>query len=205
MDLTMVDPASSWFEITELPIITRLCRQTVNGKELLTANKIFDKTLDCRTKLANKTWLSRYLWCCYLIYDNGSEFKLHFEYLCKSYGIKHKQTTVKNPRENGILECVHQVLGQMLCTAEIDMANSVPPITLMSFLTMGHGQFALPITQYLKPPQVQPFLDKTCSLTFCLWLTGTKLENTGNHWLIMAISTRTLNALTMITRSEINY
>jgi hypothetical protein len=59
----------------------------------------------------------------HLIYDNGSEFKLHFEYLCESYGIKRKPTTVKNPRANGVLECVHQVLGQMLCTAELDMAD----------------------------------------------------------------------------------
>ncbi len=36
-----------------------------------------------------------------------------------------KPTTVKNPRAKGILECVHQVLGQMLCTAELDMADSV--------------------------------------------------------------------------------
>jgi hypothetical protein len=34
---------------------------------------------------------------------------------------------VKNPQANGILERVHQVLGQMLCTAELDMANSVTP------------------------------------------------------------------------------
>jgi hypothetical protein len=34
---------------------------------------------------------------------------------------------VKNPRANGILERVHQVLGQMLCTAELDKANSVTP------------------------------------------------------------------------------
>ncbi len=34
---------------------------------------------------------------------------------------------VKNPQANGILECMHQVLGQMLCTADIDMANSVTP------------------------------------------------------------------------------
>ncbi len=32
---------------------------------------------------------------------------------------------VKNPQANGIMECVHQVLGQMLCTAELDKANSV--------------------------------------------------------------------------------
>ncbi len=34
---------------------------------------------------------------------------------------------VKNPWANGILEHVHQVLGQMLCTAELDMADSVTP------------------------------------------------------------------------------
>jgi hypothetical protein len=32
---------------------------------------------------------------------------------------------VKNPRANGILERLHQLLGQMLCTAELDMADSV--------------------------------------------------------------------------------
>jgi hypothetical protein len=39
--------------------------------------------------------------------------------------MKRKPTTVKNPQANAILEHVHQVLGQMLCTAEIDMAKSV--------------------------------------------------------------------------------
>ncbi len=38
-----------------------------------------------------------------------------------------KPTTVKNPHANGILERVHQVLGQMLYTAELDMADSVTP------------------------------------------------------------------------------
>jgi hypothetical protein len=63
-----------------------------------------------------------------------SEFKLYFEYLCESYGIKCKPTTVKNPRANGILEHVHQVLGQMLCTAELDTANSVTPDDVDVFL-----------------------------------------------------------------------
>ncbi len=35
---------------------------------------------------------------------------------------------------NGILERVHQVLGQMLCTAELDMANSVTPNDVDVFL-----------------------------------------------------------------------
>jgi hypothetical protein len=40
MALTMINPTSSWFEIAELPVITQLHRKTVNGKELLIANKI---------------------------------------------------------------------------------------------------------------------------------------------------------------------
>jgi hypothetical protein len=44
MAVTMISPASSWFKIAELPVIERLCRQTVNGKELLIADEIFDKT-----------------------------------------------------------------------------------------------------------------------------------------------------------------
>jgi hypothetical protein len=41
---------------------------------------------------------------------------------------------VKNPQANGILECVHQVLGQMLRTAELDLANSVTPDDVDVFL-----------------------------------------------------------------------
>jgi hypothetical protein len=134
MALTMIDHTSSWFEIAELPVVEQLRQQTVNGKELLIADEIFDKISERKAKFVNKTWLCRYSWCCHLIYDNGSEFKLHLKYLCESYGIKHKPTMVKNPRANGILECVHQVLGQMLCTAELDMAHSVTPDDVDVFL-----------------------------------------------------------------------
>jgi hypothetical protein len=66
-----------------------------------------------------------------LIHDN---FELNFEYLCDSYGITRKPTTVKNPRANSVLERVHQVLGQMLHTAELDMADLVTPYDVDVFL-----------------------------------------------------------------------
>jgi hypothetical protein len=109
MALTMMDPTFSWFEIAELRVVTQLRRQTINGKELLIANKIFDKT-------------------------NRSEFKLYFKYLCKSYGIKRKPITVKNPQANCILESLHQVLRQMLRPSEINMADSVTPNDVDIFL-----------------------------------------------------------------------
>ncbi len=59
MALTIIDPASSWFEIAESPVVEQLCQQTVNGKELSIADDIFDKTSECIAKLVNKTWLCR--------------------------------------------------------------------------------------------------------------------------------------------------
>jgi hypothetical protein len=77
---------------------------------------------------------SRYPRCCYIIYNNGSEFKLNFEYLCETYGIKCKPTTIQNPQANAILECLHQVLGQMLHTSELDMAETITPDDVDVFL-----------------------------------------------------------------------
>ncbi len=134
MALTMIDPATSWFKIVELPLLHRVKSITVNGKESSIIEDIFDKTSECITQLVNKTWLSRYLRCRYIIYNNGSEFKLHFEYLCETYGIQHKPTMIKNPQANGILEHLHQVIGQMLRTTELDMAKTVTPDDVDTFL-----------------------------------------------------------------------
>jgi hypothetical protein len=53
MALTMINPASSWFEVAELPVVKRLHQQTVNGKELLIADEIFDKTSERIATLVN--------------------------------------------------------------------------------------------------------------------------------------------------------
>jgi hypothetical protein len=131
---TMIDPASSWFEIVESPLVRRLKTTTGDGRESLASEEIFDKSSDRITRLVNKFWLSRYPRCRYLVYNNGSKFKLNFEYLCDSYGIKRYPTTIKNPQANAILEPIHQVLGQMLRTAEIDMGDSVTPDDIDVFL-----------------------------------------------------------------------
>jgi hypothetical protein len=54
MPLTMINPASSWFEIAELPVVEQLRWKTVNGKELLLADEIFDETSERIAKLVNK-------------------------------------------------------------------------------------------------------------------------------------------------------
>jgi hypothetical protein len=74
MALRMIDLTTSWFEIVELPLIHQLKTLTVNGKESSIVEEIFDKTSEHIAWLVNKTWLSRYPRCRYIIYDNGSEF-----------------------------------------------------------------------------------------------------------------------------------
>jgi hypothetical protein len=134
MALTMIDPATSWFEVVELPLVRRLKTITVNGKESSIVEKIFGQTSERIARLVNKMWLSRYPRCRYIIYNNGSEFKLNFEYLCETYGIKRKPTMIKNPQANAILERLHQVLGQMLCTSELNMAETITPDDVDDFL-----------------------------------------------------------------------
>ena len=81
------------------------------------------------------TWFSRYPRSQYIIYDNGSEFKLHFETLCDSYGLKRKPTSDRNPQANAILERVHQTIMAMLRTAELDMTDTVSESDIADFLT----------------------------------------------------------------------
>jgi len=42
----MIDPASSWLEVVELPTITRVMTKKVNGKERTIEEEIFDKSSD---------------------------------------------------------------------------------------------------------------------------------------------------------------
>jgi len=46
MALTMINPASSWLEVMELPTITRVMTNKVNGKERTIEEEIFDKSSD---------------------------------------------------------------------------------------------------------------------------------------------------------------
>jgi hypothetical protein len=45
MAFTMIDPASSWSKIVELPLVQQLKTVPVDGRELLASEEIFDKKL----------------------------------------------------------------------------------------------------------------------------------------------------------------
>ncbi len=102
MCLTMIDPTTSWFEIVKLPTVRVTFPKGGKGKKVIYLDytkdaEIFGKTSAQISNLVYKCWFSRYPCCHYIIYDDGSEFKLHFRALCKTYGVKRKPTSIKNP------------------------------------------------------------------------------------------------------------
>jgi hypothetical protein len=141
MCLTMIDPATSWFEIVELPTVTNLTVPKVGyGKKATRTNytkvaETFDKTSAQISILVYKCWFRRYPHCQYLMYDNGNEFKLHFRALCATYGLKHNWTSIKNPTANAILEHINAGFTNMLRTAELNMAKLVNASDIKDFLS----------------------------------------------------------------------
>ncbi len=140
MCLTIIDPATSWFEIVELPPVTKVTVPNRGKDKKATCNhytkvaETFDKSSAQISNLVYKTWFSRYPCCQYSIYGNWSEFKLHFRALCKTYDIKRMPTSLKNPQANAILERIHAVFTNMLRTAELNMAKSVKASDINVFL-----------------------------------------------------------------------
>jgi RNase H-like domain found in reverse transcriptase/Reverse transcriptase (RNA-dependent DNA polymerase)/Integrase zinc binding domain len=96
--VTMIDPATGWFEMKQAP-----------NREAITVASIVEQT-----------WLTRYPWPTQLIFDKGSEFMGDFAQMIKEdYGVKRRGTTTRNPRANAILERVHQTIGNIIRTFEV--------------------------------------------------------------------------------------
>ena len=100
--LTMIDPATGWFEMHQY-----------NDKQAISI-----------ANLVEHQWLSRYPWPQKLLFDNGSEFvgKDFKQMIDEDYGIKAKPTTVRNPQANAILESIHQVIGNMVRSFQLEDA-----------------------------------------------------------------------------------
>ena len=96
--LTMIDPATGWFEI-----------KAITDKRAVTVMEAF-----------HNAWLCRYPRPRYIGFDNGGEFKKEFIETVKNYGLKAKPTSSYNPQSNGIIERVHQVVGNALRVLEIN-------------------------------------------------------------------------------------
>ncbi len=175
MCVTMINPTTSWFKIVELPTVAQERTVPPEGKgkkatfdkNTKVAERYFDKSSAQISNLVYKIWFSRYPRCWYIIYDNGSIFKLHFQSLCDTYGIKHKPTSIKNPKANAILGRIHAVLGNMLRTSELDMVKMVKSSDIDVFLSDATLAVCSTYHTVLKAYPSAQYFDKICYLTFC--------------------------------------
>ena len=96
--VTMIDPATGWFEIKDIP----------------------SKWADIVANIVKQTWLTRYPWPTKVVLDRGREFMAEFTtMLINDYGIKKKPITTRNQQANAIIERVHQTIGNILRTFHI--------------------------------------------------------------------------------------
>jgi Integrase zinc binding domain/Integrase core domain len=116
--ISIIDPATSWVELFPLPNLRSATTCTA-----------FDTQ-----------WLCRYPHPFKCNFDQDSAFtSQEFQELLSSYGIVPSPTTVQNPQANSILERVHQVNGNMICTSNLSESLWVDLLPVVPFAI--HGTF----------------------------------------------------------------
>ena len=94
----MIDLATSWLEMVEIP----------------------NKQPETIANLVELVWLTRYPRPDQVIMDRGKEFMTEFSrMMVEDYGIQKKPTTVRNPQANAILERVNQTVGNIIRTFQM--------------------------------------------------------------------------------------
>ena len=103
--LTMIDPATGWFEIAEID----------------------DKRADTVATTLEQVWLTRYPWPEQIVLDRGAEFNLEVKTMLRDdYGITRKPITTRNPQANAMVERCHKTLHGMIAAHQIRDKNSLP-------------------------------------------------------------------------------
>ena len=93
--VTMIDPATGWFEIKE-----------IHGIDAAAV-----------ANLVELTWLTRYPRLTQITFDRGTKFMADFAKMVRNdYSIKTKPITTRNPQANSIIERIHQTIGNMIRT-----------------------------------------------------------------------------------------
>ena len=93
--LTIIDPVTNLLEIVR-----------ISSKEAKYMAQMFENN-----------WLARYPRPLRCIYDQGGEFKgLGFQQMLRNNGMKKVPISSQNPQSNGIIERVHQSIGNVICT-----------------------------------------------------------------------------------------
>ena len=104
--LTMIDPATGWFEMAQ-----------ITNK---TAAEIADIT--------KKTWFTRYPLPQLIVFDSGTKFMAEFSKMCHNdYGLKRKPIMTRNSQSNAIIKRIHQTMGNIIRTFYVsNIVNNNP-------------------------------------------------------------------------------
>ena len=96
----MIDPATGWFDMTQIP------------------NKTAAEIAD----ITEKTWFTSYPLPQQIVFDCGTEFMAEFSKMCHNdYGLKRKPITTSNPQSNAIIERIDQNIGNIIRTFDVSI------------------------------------------------------------------------------------
>ena len=104
--LKMIDPATGWFEMAQIPNKT--------------ATEIADIT--------KKTWFTRYPLPQQIVFDHGTKLMAEFAKMCRNdHGLKRKPITIRNPQSYEIIKHIHQSIGNIIRTFDVSkIVNNDP-------------------------------------------------------------------------------
>eukprot|EP00957_Ditylum_brightwellii_P159545 12145457-Ditylum_brightwellii.AAC.1 len=94
----MFNPATGWFKMAEIKT----------------------KRTDVIANVIELTWFNRYPWPTEVVLGRGLEFMAKFtEMIQRDYGVTKRSITARNPQVNGIVERIHQTIGNMFRTFRV--------------------------------------------------------------------------------------
>ena len=132
----MIDPATGWFEMAEIP-----------SREAFVVADIVERT-----------WFMRYPWPTKVILDRGTEFLAEFgNMITEHYGCTKAVISTKNPQANAIIERVHQTIGNMIRTFEVNTTaeiNEEKPFEAILAATMFAVRAIVHTTTQASPTQL---------------------------------------------------
>ena len=104
--LTMIDRATGWFEMAQIP----------------------NKTAAQIADITEKTWFTRYPLPQRIVFDRGTKFMAEFAKICHNdYGLKRKPITTRKHQSNAITKRIHQTIGNIIRTFDVsNIVNNDP-------------------------------------------------------------------------------
>ena len=102
----MIDHATSWFEMAQIP----------------------NKTAAQIADITEKTWFTSFPLPQQIVFDRSTKFMAKFAKMCQNdYGLKRKHITTRNPQSNAIIEWIHQTIGNIIRTFDVsNIVNNDP-------------------------------------------------------------------------------